>query len=822
MSARTQASSAVPAGAGSTRASLRGEWPLAVFCICVAAVALLNNLFTSPDVLYDEAAYTWAAQQVALGWHLTLTNQPLFVHPPLMFLVQAGWLRLTGHASAPLPSAMRAARLLSASVGVGDVLLVAVLAYRLAGSATPRRRRVVTGVVALVAALDPVLVRYDRQNVIEPFALCISMLTLHAAWHLRDRRTLTYVSITGLLSGLALLTNEITIFLIVVPLLFALLERNHSLIRRSAAALGIAGGFLLLFLVWAAELGLAGSFVSAQTITLQRLIGLVQTTGFNLPGVSLVGTLERSIIQYSSSYIIIAVGFAALVWCWARSNTQSGNFLTAWLTASYAAGAYIVAVGTLNEQFFVYLLPACIIGSVLLVDTLIVGWSRGATRSYQRGSQGEVSRLPLTIAAIACAGLAGLSAVSWVTNYSGAGDGVILADQFIETTLPACAAVNASGDPQKYSLLLGGRSFANFSVGAAALADGVHYFLLAPTDAIERNGDMSPALASWIRGKGRQLASFPSQVYKTVQLWYVPASPYNPAADLVDISGGAYVNTVGSHCGGYTVTNGSLGSFYSAYQALGGKSVIGDPSSQVTHSGSSHEQLFDGVVLADQPTTGLAVRALPIVEMLAEDSPAIYRKAGLPPVRLHAPATERHHWLTNPAITREYLGGGVNSPARYAAAVRRYGEPLGPPFALPGGEIGQAFADIVFTVPAGGRSPHAATVTPEAQAAGLLSIPTKARDTQPPPPLPNAFPLGRAEPTSVEPFVLTLGAVLLLYGCAVAALARRPPRRHRASDRLSHRVGEPRPSHSHRAYVGSFRRAHLDDVKHGSPWQKGG
>jgi O-antigen/teichoic acid export membrane protein len=770
-------------------ASLRGEWRLTAICGCTAAFALLYNVFASPDVLYDEAAYTFAAQQVAQGWHLTLDNQPLFVHPPLMFLLEAGWLRLTGHASTALPSAIHAARLLSASVGVADVLLVAALAYRLAGSAAPRRRRMITGVVAVLTALDPVLVRYDRQDVIEPFALCISLLVLHAAWQLRDRGALAYVSVTGLLGGLALLTNEITVFLIVTPLLFAWLERNRSLIRRAAAALGIAVAFLLLFLLWAAELGLAGSFVDIQTTTLQRLIGLIQNTGLNVPGVSLVGALGQSVAQYSSSYIVLAVGFAALVWCWARRNTQRGNFLTAWLTASYAFGAYIVAVGTLNEQFFVGLLPASIVGSVLLADALIAGWVGRAARARARRHDrpGRAARLPLTIGAVGCAGLVGLSAASWVTSYTGASDGAVRVDQLIGSTLPACGVVNASGDPQKYSYLLGGRSFGYFSVGAAALADGVHDFLLAPNDAIERYGDMSPALASWIRDHGRRLAAFPSQVYKTVQLWYVPASPYDPVADLTDIVGGSYVNTVGSHCGGYTVTDGPAGLFYSAYRALGGKGVLGDPLSRVTGSGrGGHEQFFDGVVLADQPTTGLAVQALPIVAMLAKDSQAAYRQAGLPPVVTRGTAAGGRNWLTNAAIAHAYLDGDVDSPAGYAAAVRRYGAPLGAPSALPGGGVRQAFADIVLEAPGRGGSVHAATVTPAALAAGVLSLPTRARDPQPPPPLPNPFPPGSAEPTSVEPFVLTLGAVLLLYGCAVATLVRRQRRRQRAP------AGEPR------------------------------
>ncbi len=764
-----------PVRFGGVRAAWRTDWCLAAFCACVASAALLYNIFTSPDVLYDEAAYTYAAQQVAHGWHLTLDNQPLFVHPPLMFLMQAAWLRLTGHASGPLASAIRAARLLAASIGVADVLLIAGLAYRLTGSANPRQRRVVTGVIAVLAALDPVLIRYDRQDVIEPFALCISLLTLHAAWQLRDRAA-AYVSVTGALGGLALLTNEITIGLVAVPLLFALLERNRPLIGRSAAALGIALAFLLVFLLWAAELGQTGSFVDVQTATLRRMIGLVQITGYNVPGVSLTSALGRSVGQYSSSYIVLAVGFAAFVWCWGRRNTANGNFLLAWLTASNGVGAYIVAVGTLNEQFFVYLLPASIVGSVLFADALLVNWRRriARTRAHRGDPRTGPPRLPLAVFAVGCTGLVGLSAAGWVINYSGAGDGVVLVDQFIATTLPACAVVNSSGDADKYSYLLPGHPFTYFSVGPAALADGVHYFLLSPVDAIEREGDMSPALASWISGHGQRLATFPSQVYKTVQLWYVPSSPYDPAADVTDIANGAYVNTVSSHCGGYTVTNGPRGLFYSAYQAYGGKKVLGDPLSQPAASGrSGREQLFDGMVLAVSRPGGSAVHALPIVATLAKDSPTAYRRALLPPVRPHATAAEQRGWLTSPSITHAYLDGERMTRRSYAAAVRRYGEPLGPPHALPGGGVGQAFADIVLETPGHGGSVRAAAVTPVALSAGVLRMSARARVPQPAPSLPDPFALGPPEPTSAEPFVATLGTGLLLYGGAAAVLARR-------------------------------------------------
>jgi hypothetical protein len=627
------------------------------------------------------------------------------------------------------------------------------------------------------------LVRYDRQDVIEPFALCLSLATLHAAWHLRERGSLTYVSVNGLLCGMALLTNEITAFLVIVPLIFALLERDRRFLGRTVIALAIAVAFLLLFFLWSVELRQAGSFLDVQTATLQRLIGVVQITGLKIPGVSPLPALRQSVTQYSSSYIVLAVGFASLIWCWGKRNTRSGNFLTAWLTASYGLAIYLVAIGTLNQQFFVYILPASLVGVTLFADALIARQTRRAAHK-RHGQRDRNRRLLHLTGAAACACITGLSVATWVADYTGPNDGVVLVDKFIAARLPACAVVNASGDAEKYSDVLGGRSFAFFYVGPTALAYGVHYFLLSPNDAIEREGNMSPVLASWIQEHGKRLAIFPSQVYKTVQLWYVPGSPYDPVVDAVNIPGGIYANTNGSSCGGFTITDGVPGSFYSAYQALGGKAVVGEPLSRVAGDGhGSHEQFFDGAVLTTSP--GRAVRPLRVVEMLARESPSAYRRAALPPVIPHASTALRRSWLTNPAITRTYLDSQAESRTSYAAAVKRYGEPLGPPSAMPGGATGQAFADVVLETSARGTVAYAAPVTPVAAAAGLVRIPADARRPQPPP-LPDPSPLGPPQPASARAFAFSLGAALSLYGSVIAALAGWRRRRQRAAE------GQPR------------------------------
>ena len=290
---------------------------------------------------------------------------------------------------------------------------------------------------------------------------------------------------------------------------------------------------------------------------------------------------------------------------------------------------------------------------------------------------------------------------------------------------------------------------------------------------------MSPALASWIRDHGRRLVAFPSQIYKTVQLWYVPASPYDPVADLVDISGGAYVNTVGSHCGGYTVTDGSLGSFYSAYQALGGKSVVGDPVSQVTGSGSgSHEQLFDGVVLADQPSAGppSAVRRRPVpsYHRLGRSSAADRGHAGERlPCRLSTggppPDPQPRHGRRTTRLV-DQPGHHARLPERRRGQRRRLRRRRP---ALRGTARAAFRASRRRSRPGlrrhrargarRGGSAHAATVTPAALAARVLTVPPRARAPQPPPPLPDPFPPGppsrhRWNRSSV------LGAALRLYG----------------------------------------------------------
>ncbi|WP_067499388.1 glycosyltransferase family 39 protein [Actinoplanes sp. TFC3] len=472
--------------------------------LVLTAVPLLWNLWASPDSQYDEIVYTRAAQEIAQSGQLTWDGRPVFVHPPLSFLAQAGWLDLVGLARSPLSDAILASRVLAALVSFGAVLVLAALVRRLVPLAGPRRRTVLIVAVVLLAATDPILLRYGRMAIIEPFALLGALITLYLAVLLWRRSTARYVGLVGLATGLTLLTKEVTLFLLLTPVVYALLGRDRRGLLRAGGALLTGVGLWLLFPLWAVLLGLPGQFTDVKFATLQRLLGTVQITGWNRPETSFAAAVLGQAGQYATSYLLLAGGAVAVLWLALHRVPRTARWLLAWLLTSYGFGTYTVLLGTLNEQFFVYLMPAAIAGTVLVAEAVV--------------------RKPVLVA-VPLALLAAFALVTWGRFYVPGNDAMLRSTAFVRETVPACTAINASGDPDKFAQLLPGYSITSYGVGSAALASGVHLFFLSDKDAALRYGDSNPALNSWIRAHGTRLAHFPSRTYDGLDLWQVPGIP---------------------------------------------------------------------------------------------------------------------------------------------------------------------------------------------------------------------------------------------------------------------------------------------------------
>ena len=730
----------------------------------IAGITMLWNIPAAPDTVGDEVAYVVAARNVAQDLRLTWGNSPIFVHPPLSFLAQATWLQVVGAERGPVPESIVAARYFAAGTLVFAILFIGLLTAFLIPRAGRARGLVLVAAVVLLVSTDPIMLRYGREALIEPFALFASMLTLCLAIWLRNRRPSVYIPVIGLMSGLALLTKEMSIFLVATPVVYAILERDRKQIVKTASA--VAAGAALwafAFMMWPVQLGLWGQFSDIKLLLFKRLLGLVKTTGWNRPGFGFSTFLSEvwaKTADYGSSYLLLAGGGIALLWLLLHRGRQPYRWLLAWLITSYAFGVYMVAFGTLNEHLFVWLLPAAITGVVLVADAAI---SRRVARLRVRGRTLARTRLTVGVPLALLIALLGVSTVSWARSYLPEGDGVIQSAAYVQSNRPPCEAVNAIASSAAWGPLMPGRVVTEFGTAEAALSRGVHLFYLNEKDG--RLGYALPELSASVKARGTLIERFPSKTYEGVELWEVPTDPYDPLADVNPIKDGTFVVTVGSRCGGFPVVDGPTGGFSSGWESLGGKALLGPPMSKTWTADGRTVQVFRGIVLDSDGTT---VTPLPVVAGVAAARPDLWTQAQLPPVTA-PPAGDVSGQVVDPAIRAAYFGsaefgsGAANpGPDVIAAARARYGDPLGPATPMPDGVLRQAFGNVVFERPAADGPARTAALGQVVLDAGVVTPPDGATTPDLPPPLVRDE--GRTEPTTVVPFLGALSLGLVVWG----------------------------------------------------------
>jgi hypothetical protein len=381
------------------------------------------------------------------------------------------------------------------------------------------------------------------------------------------------------------------------------------------------------------------------------------------------------------------------------------------------------------------------------------------------------------VAALAVVGLVVAQGLDWAGRYRGTDDGLDRLVELVDTGLPDCSAVNASGPDDRARLLAAGVTVTEFSSVPAAKAAGVRYFVL--TDgAAARGGPTAPAMAAWIRQHGNRLADLPSQSFSRVQLWQVEPAALDPVAENLPVPGGVFSNVTGSACGGFRVLDSDLGTFHAAYQALGGKAVLGRPLGSVWSSDGPALQAFDTMLLGAVPSTAgkrPSVRPADLLLLLAKLDPRGLEAANMPLPSGPPPPTdaEARVFLNVEAIARVYLGtdpAGA-SPDDWRRATDRFGRPLGMPRVMRDGAVRQPFERVVIELPADGGPARLAPLGQLALRLGVV-VPQQARRPEPVPGLSARAPPTRAEP---GPFLrlLAAGIGLLALGAAVGALAGR-------------------------------------------------
>jgi hypothetical protein len=773
--ARAEAAQQRAAGAGA-RGRVGSGVQTAVIILAVAAAGLAAAGWRGgggPDTLAGEVAVVRAAG--GGGGGLVVQDPRVGPIEPWHALAVGAWLRAT-EAGGSLEGAIREARVpgrfLLAGVVVLSVLVLLLLMRVGPGTGAaagpgpapphtngpddPRRwwRLGAAAVAGALVALDPVLVRGGRTATGTVLAVVLALGALALAWGVPTRPALRWLPLVAAVGGLALLVSPLALPVLAVPVVAELLEGRHREAWRALAALGLGIGLWLALPIWVAGQGLDAGQA-------WWLLG-------RPPG---SGAISASLADAPLTWLLVAAGLAAAILPWrhrsgARSDSRSAAArLLAW-TATTAAGAVVaVALGYPADQALPFAVPAAAVALAAAGGS--VKARRPAEEARRPGGVGP--RLVGVAAGLALAGLLVAQGVDWGARYRPtADDGLARLVATVKDRVPGCSAVNAGGPDDRARLLAAGATVTGFSDGPAAQAAGVRYFVL--TGATAQGGPQTPALAGWVRQHGTRLAVHPSRTLSGLELWQVDAPPLDPVADSLPVPDGVFSNVDGSACGGYRVVNSQVGSFYTAYQAVGGKAVLGRPLGSVWTSDGPALQAFDTMVLGAVPASSgpPAVAPIELPPLLAKLDVEAVADADIPLPSARPPVTDRQvqALLRDKMITRAYLG---TDPATASAADRRrararFGRPLGLPQVMPDGAVRQTFERVVLELPADGGPARPAALGRLAVRLGL--VPKQAMRLEPVPGLP-------ARPASTRldtgPLLRLVGGALLLLALAAGA-----------------------------------------------------
>ena len=526
---------------------------LSLLVLVSAFGAIAWRINRTPDIFTDEIIYTRLGVRVggegALVWD---NGQPFIVHPPLYFLLEGLFENLTGHHATPLYGAgdifasVYHARLLNALLSALTALLLFWIGYRLRGPWLGL-------LLAALFILDPFVIRTNRRAMIETSAALFSLVGLAVLLSADRQKPLRLWRgiLAGLAFGAALLTKELTFVILLAVLLLAVWEAARWAIRHwkknapgrqstyphTAAVLVVSVLVALvtysLYPVWVIIAGNWDEYYEVKGLGLERLLGLVQLTGWNRPGQSLGALLLQRLQDYGSTYLVMGFGGLAVIalLIWGRRD-RNNRLLAALGLVYYPFFAFLALVGTGNDQFFYFL---------LLPSILLVGYTGFLLNDLRSASHSFLSldRLPSWMGKGLLLFLLILvfpfNAFLWARDYGqGTDNGYTQLTAYVRAQLPPDAPLNASGDPIKFRYFLPDQPIAAAATSQEAQALGLHYFVLAPKDVRSGYGRITPELANWIRSNGVLLFATGGNSYGKIYLYRVDYAP--PPAQTVAVS----------------------------------------------------------------------------------------------------------------------------------------------------------------------------------------------------------------------------------------------------------------------------------------------
>lgn len=527
---------------------------LLAFLIAFATVAWRND--QSPDIFTDEILYTRLGYRVAsegaLVWDTGSTNE---IHPPVYFLLEAGYLWLTGR---PLETPVITRNAIFSTVHQArylNAMLAGVTAVVLLFIGRGIYNMKLGWLLLVLFSIDPFGVRTNRRAMLETLSGLlglggIALLLIISKDQLQRIQRLVIAISAGLLMGLALLTKEMVFSIPLSVLIFGIweawrnakdkLRKYHIAWSAPLLAGSLAFTTYLILPIWALINGDWDKFVRVKSLAFRRLLGLVHTSGWNRSGVSVWDFIGERLLNYWTSYLLFALGgITLLVLLFTRKKSYHGRLMVIWGFVIYPLMGFVTFFGPGNDQFFYYLLlPSTILVGYLVTMIMRAGQNGAVHKAGGSGRQSISSDKRLlhgvlkAILILVMLAILTFNLVSWIKQYGVNSDnGYFQLAEYISANIEPGTPINASGDPLKSRYFFAEYPVSDASTPQEAEESGIQYFVIAPKDLRSHFGPITPELAAWVVQNGQLLFFVNSYSYGDIYLYKV-LSPATTAAEV--------------------------------------------------------------------------------------------------------------------------------------------------------------------------------------------------------------------------------------------------------------------------------------------------
>lgn len=510
---------------------------LSLLIFSVAFGVVVWRIDQAPDIFTDEILYSRLGLRVleegAIVWdHGSMS----VIHPPYYYLLDAVFMAATGSPGGELYTPgdifglVYHDRILNAILAGLTAVILFLIGLRLRGFWL--------GIFfTLLFFIDPFGVRINRRAMLETSAALLTLIGLLIfIWGSKDRNGSSFGILSGIFFGAGILTKELAFIVPLAVLIYGIWEiiRKSTGWRNALITSGIAFGSYLIFPIWVIYTGNWSRFVVVKTLAMERLVGLVHTSGWNRPGVSLLDFISNRLLEYGSSYLILLLGgVATLLILFRHRNEATGRLLGIWGLLVYPFYIFLTFFGSGNDQFFYFLLlPSIIFLGYALIEKGDYGMRRLLVRSWNmlRSQPLALYRMrDITSWLLFVAGsviliiILPFNVFSWMSNFGlGVDNGYFQLTRFIQSNIPVGTPINASGDPLKFSYFLAQYPIGEVATPQEAVDIGLQYFVIAPKDIQAKFGNISEEFATWIISNGQLIFSTSGETYGDIFLYNVP------------------------------------------------------------------------------------------------------------------------------------------------------------------------------------------------------------------------------------------------------------------------------------------------------------